>query len=424
MAPYTGGVKRASAWVFSLGLLGCGTPATPPASASAQQAPASTGISAETPTAKPVDEPEPQQSPPPPSPEPEPLPATADPVGGPGQSVPTVAGVLPPVPDPKVAVVVTLAKIQVGDVTVALEAGALPSAKSPPKAIVDAILASEHPVAWVVDAGVPAATLRTLIGALPEARARVLVMQTQKGLQGAVTLASTVPADAPLVRIAPDGFHIAKDSEDEEHKLRPDPAGDAFNYAALRGKAKSSRTQNPAVAGVRVSVEEGVTLEVLARAIAELRGPMCAAEPARCWLPDVAFGDGVKTSSGSPSTRKVELSKPAGTSGAPGTVKIGKAKVGEGVDASKVDAMLKRRLGFVRMCYFAGLAESPKLAGTVDLRLTLGKSGKVIEVGIPESSLDDDAVEACLTRGLSGLRFDPPKTAPVAVDVSLTFKLK
>jgi len=105
-------------------------------------------------------------------------------------------------------------------------------------------------------------------------------------------------------------------------------------------------------------------------------------------------------------------------------VEIGKVKVGKGIDASKVDAVLKRRAGFVRMCYFAALADSPELAGSMDLRLTLGADGKVIEVGVPESSLDDDSVEACLTRGLDGLRFAAPQKAPVAIDVSLTFKLR
>lgn len=339
-----------------------------------------------------------------------------------------VAGQLPPVPDPSLAVVVTLEKIQVGDVMVALEAGALPAPKSSPQAIVDAVLASEDPVAWVVDAGVPAATLRTLIGILPAERSRVLVMQTSKGQQGAVGLASTVPAGAPHLRIAADGFHLAKQSGGKEYDLGPDQAGDTFNYVELRNKAKSFRTKFPDVSGIPVDVDADVTVEVLARAISVLRGPRCAVEPQRCWLPDVAFGDGIKAPSGSPSKPlpkpKVELSKPAGASAAPGTVEIAKLKVGKGVDASKVGAVLKRRAGFARMCYFAALADSPKLAGTMVLRLTLGANGKVIEVGVPESSLDDDAVEVCLTRGLEGLRFAAPEKAPVAIDLSFTFKLR
>jgi len=353
-----------------------------------------------------------------------PPPAVAASLGDPGQPVPTVPGVLPPLPDPSLAVVLTLEKIQVGDVTVALEAGALPKPGSPPKAITDALLASQDPIAWVADAGVPAATLHTLIGVLPPERSRVLVMQTPKGQQGAVTLASTVPDGAPQVRIASDGFHLAEHSGGKEYALGPDKAGDTFNYVELRNKAKSFRTKHPDLAGIRVGAEEGVSVEILARAISQIRGPKCTVEPRRCWLPEVGFGDGVQTSSGPAPEPKLELSKPAGASGAPGTVEIGKAKAGEGVDASKVDAVLKRRAGFARMCYFAALADSPKLAGTMDLRLTVGKDGKVIEVGVPESSLDDEAVEACLTRGLAGLRFAAPTKAPVAVDVSLTFKLR
>lgn len=352
---------------------------------------------------------------------PSPPPPVSASLGEPGQPVPTVSGVLPPVPTPSLAVVVTLEKLEVGEVSVALEAGLLPSPASPPQTIVDAINASEDPVAWVVDAGVPAATLHALTGVLLTGRARMLVMQTPKGKQGAVTLATSGPANVPQVRIAPDGLHIAEQPHGKEYELGPDPAGDTFNYVELRNKAKSFRTKNPQATGVRVLVDEGVTVEVLARAISQIRGPKCSVEPRRCWLPDVAFGEGVETT---PTKSKIEFSKPTGPSGAPGTVEISKAKVGKGVDASKVDAVLKRRAGFARMCYFAALADAPKLAGTMDLRLTLGKDGKVIEVGVPESSLDDDAVEACLTRGLGGLRFDAPESAPVAVDVSLTFKLR
>ncbi len=423
--PYTAGVKRASAWLFSLGLMGCGSPANPPAPTSAQQSPASTGTAAG--PSKAASEPKPPEVPPPPKREPEPPPpAVPASIGDPGQPVPTVPGVLPPLPEPSLAVVVTLEKIQVGEVTLALEAGVLPKPDTPPQAIADALLASEDPVAWVADAGVPAATLRTLSGVLPPERSRVLVMQTSKGQQGAVTLVGTVPGGVPYVRIASDGFHLAEQSDGKEYDLGPDKAGDTFNYVELRNKAKSFRTKHPDLSAIRLNVEEGVTVEVLARAISQIRGPKCSVEPRRCWLPDIAFGDGVETAKGvSPKLKpKLELSKPAGASDAPGTVEIGKAKVGKGVDASKVNAVLKRRAGFARMCYFAALADSPTLAGTMDLRLTLGKDGKVIEVGVPESSLDDEAVEACLTRGLGGLRFAAPTESPVAVDVSLTFKLR
>ncbi|MBV1857363.1 MAG: AgmX/PglI C-terminal domain-containing protein [Nannocystaceae bacterium] len=316
----------------------------------------------------------------------------------------------------------TLEKVQVGEVTVALTAGAFPKPGSPPQGIVEALLASEHPVAWVADAGVPAATLRMLVGVLPQERTQVLVMQTSKGQQGALTLASTVPAGAPQVRIASDGFHLAQSSLAKEYALGPDKAGDTFNYLELRNKAKTFRTKHPDVAGIRVGAEEGITVEVLARTISQLRGPKCSVEPGRCWLPEVAFGDRVRTPSASASKPKVQFSKLEEATAAPGTVEIGKAKVAKGMDASKVDAVLRRRAGFARMCYFAALVEEPKLAGIMDLRLTVGKDGAVIEVGVPESSLGSEAVEACLTRGLKGLRFAVPGNAPVAIDVSLTFK--
>ena len=152
---------------------------------------------------------------------------------------------MPPVPDPNLAVTVTLEKVQVGEVTVELKAGALPDPKSPPQAIVDAVLASEDPVAWVVDAGVPAATLHTLIGFLPPERMRVLVMQTPKGKQGAVPLASASPAGALLLRIAADGFHLARQSGGKEYDIGPDQAGETFNYVKLRDKAKAFRTKSP-----------------------------------------------------------------------------------------------------------------------------------------------------------------------------------
>ena len=323
-------------------------------------------------------------------------------------------------PQPNLAVVVTLEKIQLSDVEVALNAGALPGGSVPPE-LVDALLESTDPVVWSVDAGVPATTLWRLVGVLPPDRTRMLAMQTSKGKPGAVSLQGIAPAPAPQVRIATDGFHLAEKSGEVEHPLGPDQAGAVFNYVELRNKAKSFRKRHPEVGGVRVSVDEGVTVEVFARTLSQLRGPKCAEEPRRCWLPDVAFGSNLKTASAAPDKPKLELSPSPDESSAPGTVKIGKAKVGIGVDGPSVDAVLKRRSGFVRMCYFAALADAPMLAGTIDVRLTLGADGRVVEIGFPESSLDDEAVEACLTRGLGGLRFPKPQSSPAAVDILLTF---
>jgi len=102
---------------------------------------------------------------------------------------------------------------------------------------------------------------------------------------------------------------------------------------------------------------------------------------------------------------------------------MGKATVPASLDAAEARKVLRRRVGYARMCYSAALADEPGLKGTMVVRLTVDANGEVEEVGVPSATLKNLAVEDCLERGMKGLRFSPPTKAPAMVDVPLTFTL-
>ena len=334
-------------------------------------------------------------------------------------TVPQVPAGLRPLPEPAVQLVVTPTQLRLGEQTWTRATGAAIDID----ALKDAAGKTTGTVVVAAESEVSALTVQQIVDTFPAGRGVALAARGADGAAGVLDLASAASGGAPIVRVADDGFHLALEDESKTLHLQSE-AGEPFDYVALRNKAKVFRTQNPSIDSVRVKVEAGVSAEVLLRALSQLRGPKCTEEPARCWLPSLAFGDRVRVGSAKTSSpRKVEFPPPDDGS-SPGTVTLGKAKVGKGLDKAEVRATLKRRIGYARMCYFAALIDEPQLSGKVVLRLTVDAEGKIEEVGTPTSTLEALAVEECLERGIEGLRFSAPSAAPVTVDVPLTFEPK
>lgn len=343
------------------------------------------------------------------------------------QRVPQVPAVLPPVPTGAVVIHITTSEVRLAAVSVTVDAGSLPSPKALAP-IANAVAETEGIVLVVPDAAVSAGSIRRVLGQIPVGRERALVARAADTSEGLLPLSSTAVPGAPEVTIAADGFHLAEKVGADQLHLTPPEGGDPFDYVALRNKAKAFRTLHPDIEGVRVGTEPEVSAEVLLRALSQIRGPQCTPDPARCWLPRVAFGENIATAppGEAPPSRKVEFPKagPGGTNKSRGTVSVGKAKVPDTLDRAEVQKALDRRSGYARMCYFAALADDPTLEGTITLRLTVDAKGEVEEVGAPKATMKSLAVEDCLERGAKGLRFTAPSEAPAMVDVTLTFELE
>ena len=342
-----------------------------------------------------------------------------------GQTVPQVPAVLPKVPAAAVVIHVTTSEVRLGDVSVKVGAGSLPNAKALAP-IADAVGKSEDVVLVVPDAAVSSGVVRRVLGQVPADRERALVARAADGTEGLLPLSSTASPGSPEVTIAADGFHLAEKADADQLHIKPPEGGDPFDYVALRNKAKAFRTLHPDIDSVRVGSEPDVSAEVLLRALSQIRGPQCTPEPARCWLPTLAFGENIRTAppGQEPPSRKIEFSKAGGNDKSRGKVSVGKAKVPDTLDRAEVQKALDRRAGYARMCYFAALAEDPTLEGTITLRLTVDAKGEVEEVGAPKATMKSIAVEDCLERGAKGLRFTAPSKAPAMVDVTLTFERK
>lgn len=100
----------------------------------------------------------------------------------------------------------------------------------------------------------------------------------------------------------------------------------------------------------------------------------------------------------------------------------GDATGGEGtVDANEVARIIRGQLGGIRSCYERSTRNNPSLAGRLDLRFTIGASGRVTRAS---SSGMSEAPEmgACVVRSIRGLVFPVPAGGSVDFDFPFTFR--
>lgn len=84
------------------------------------------------------------------------------------------------------------------------------------------------------------------------------------------------------------------------------------------------------------------------------------------------------------------------------------------------DAIVRRivraHINEVRYCYNQGLTRDPDLEGEITVEFTVGLDGNVEEAEAAETTLDDDAVEACVTKAVKRWKFPRPEgDEPVGV---------
>jgi hypothetical protein len=98
----------------------------------------------------------------------------------------------------------------------------------------------------------------------------------------------------------------------------------------------------------------------------------------------------------------------------------GSEEGGEGtLDASRVAAVIRSQIGGIRSCYERALRNNPTLSGRLEVRFTIGTSGRVI--GTPSTSGLSAAPEvgSCVAGRIRSLVFPPPTGG--SVDFSFPF---
>ena len=127
-----------------------------------------------------------------------------------------------------------------------------------------------------------------------------------------------------------------------------------------------------------------------------------------------------------------QISSGGGAMGSGGEVVVervirGSASIGSGdsvggegeLDAGRVAAVIRQNIGGIRSCYERALRNNPTLSGRLDVRFTIGTSGRV--AGSPSSSGLGQAPEvgSCITARIRSLVFPAPNGG--AVDFSFPF---
>ncbi|MBI5527545.1 MAG: AgmX/PglI C-terminal domain-containing protein [Deltaproteobacteria bacterium] len=105
--------------------------------------------------------------------------------------------------------------------------------------------------------------------------------------------------------------------------------------------------------------------------------------------------------------------------GIKGTISAMAPEVDGSLDSGKIASVIKSRTRSIQDCYEKEIKKSPKLAGKVAVRFTIGEDGKVSKVRIENNSMGEPAVAECILSRLPHWRF--PKPAGGSVTVSYPF---
>lgn len=98
-----------------------------------------------------------------------------------------------------------------------------------------------------------------------------------------------------------------------------------------------------------------------------------------------------------------------------------RAEAPDTLSMSDVSRVVAASRAEARRCYDAGLARNPSLAGKVVVEFTILADGRVSGAKKSESSLSDAAVDACIVRVVSQLRFPASSAVTSTVRVPYAF---
>lgn len=93
------------------------------------------------------------------------------------------------------------------------------------------------------------------------------------------------------------------------------------------------------------------------------------------------------------------------------------------IDRAEIQRVVRGHLNEVKHCYDQGLTHRPDLEGRVVLKMSIGRTGSIVNVSVQDSSLGDRSVEACIVGAATKWVFPKP-TGEGNVTISYPFFLK
>jgi hypothetical protein len=97
------------------------------------------------------------------------------------------------------------------------------------------------------------------------------------------------------------------------------------------------------------------------------------------------------------------------------------AKSRGSLEPEEIEDVVHAGFGLFAHCYREGLARTPRLAGTVELRMVIGRDGLVDSLRNAESSIPDAELIDCVAEGFFALRFPKPRKGTVRLTYRIVF---
>lgn len=93
------------------------------------------------------------------------------------------------------------------------------------------------------------------------------------------------------------------------------------------------------------------------------------------------------------------------------------------LDRKVIEQTIENHFDEVTTCYEEGLGRNAEMAGTVTVRLAIGKAGEVATATVAETTLKDKPVEECIVKAVKTWKFPKPKGSGTVL-ASYPFVLK
>ena len=105
-------------------------------------------------------------------------------------------------------------------------------------------------------------------------------------------------------------------------------------------------------------------------------------------------------------------------------IRTGTADVRGSLSREVIQRVVRRQLGAVRFCYEQRLATNPMLEGRLIVAFVIGQTGAVQSVRVAESTLADEATEACIAGVVRRMTFPAlDSSSPVAANYPFVFQV-
>ncbi|MFP4596682.1 MAG: AgmX/PglI C-terminal domain-containing protein [Persicimonas sp.] len=99
----------------------------------------------------------------------------------------------------------------------------------------------------------------------------------------------------------------------------------------------------------------------------------------------------------------------------------GEVQTGDFCDKGDIRRVVAAKANAVKYCYERQLQQKPELAGKIIAQWKIGLDGEVSDAGIASSTVGDRAVENCIARTISRMRFEKPKGGICVINYPFVF---